>query len=247
MQNSIAHGRVRHVRLGARPRRFSYAMTMSLVDVEQIGEMFSVPPLTGRSWSVCALRRRDYLADADGQRVGDLKDAVLHRVAKLGFAVPAKARVFLLTMPASLGYGFNPVSFYLVLDAEGRARFLLAEITNTPWDERHSYCLPFDDSGSRVHSRFTKAFHISPFQPMGQEYEWSLRLRQDHIQIHMRNYQDGACIFNVTMDLTLTPASRWTQAWAAIRHPVMSLRAAFGIYLQAAILWCRGFKFYDHP
>ena len=69
---------------------------------------------------------------------------------------------------------------------------LVAEITNTPWDEVHSYVLDasgFD--GEVVDFRFPKRFHVSPFQPMDVEYRWRLRLTGAGIEIAMRLCRDG--------------------------------------------------------
>ena len=51
-------------------------------------------------------------------------------------------KIRLLTMPRSLGIGFNPVSFYYGFDDDGELLGLVAEVTNTPWGERHAYALP---------------------------------------------------------------------------------------------------------
>ncbi len=49
----------------------------------------------------------------------------------------------LLTHLRYFGYCFNPVSFYYCFDARrDRVETIVAEITNTPWNERHAYVLP---------------------------------------------------------------------------------------------------------
>ena len=43
---------------------------------------------------------------------------------------------------ATFGHCFNPVSFYYCFDAAGeRVEAVVAEVTNTPWGERHAYVL----------------------------------------------------------------------------------------------------------
>ena len=52
---------------------------------------------------------------------------------------------------------------------------IVAEITNTPWKERHAYVLPVDAAerhGRALHWRFAKQFHVSPFMPMQRRYAW---------------------------------------------------------------------------
>ena len=46
----------------------------------------------------------------------------------------------LLTMPRIAGLVFNPVSFYYAFEPDGETLAgVLAEVTNTPWGERHTY------------------------------------------------------------------------------------------------------------
>ena len=48
----------------------------------------------------------------------------------------------LLTHLRYFGHCFNPVSFYYCYDAAGeRVAAVVAEVTNTPWGERHAYVL----------------------------------------------------------------------------------------------------------
>jgi len=48
----------------------------------------------------------------------------------------------ILTHLRYFGYVFNPVSFYFCYDgAVGHVETIVAEITNTPWGERHCYVL----------------------------------------------------------------------------------------------------------
>jgi DUF1365 family protein len=50
----------------------------------------------------------------------------------------------LLTHLRYFGYCMNPVSFYYCFDAAGeRVETIVAEITNTPWGERHQYVLQY--------------------------------------------------------------------------------------------------------
>ena len=49
--------------------------------------------------------------------------------------------VRLLALPRFLGVGFNPVSFLFCHRPSGELDAIVAEVTNTPWGERHAYVL----------------------------------------------------------------------------------------------------------
>ena len=66
-----------------------------------------------------------------------------------------------------LGHVFNPVSFWLCLDAQDTLRVVIAEVSNT-FGQRHSYlCYKDDLSPITANDRLCaqKIFHVSPFQP----------------------------------------------------------------------------------
>lgn len=92
--------------------------------------------------AVVSLTERDHmkLTRRPGQPLGDaVRDAV---AAATGWRPSAACRIHMLTMPAILGYNFNPVSFYYVWREDGRAvDTVIAEVTNTPWNEMHYYIL----------------------------------------------------------------------------------------------------------
>src|SRR5262249_49006788 len=67
--------------------------------------------------------------------------------------------VWLLATPR----GFNPVRFYYCF-AGSSLRAIVAEVTNTPWGEKHAYLLGPDGG------ELTKALHVSPFMGMDHSY-----------------------------------------------------------------------------
>ncbi len=59
----------------------------------------------------------------------------------------------LLTHPRYAGYVFNPLSLFYCFDAAGeRIDTVVADVTNTPWGERHQYVLPAVTSTTRAHA-----------------------------------------------------------------------------------------------
>jgi DUF1365 family protein len=78
-----------------------------------------------------------------GKRLGEaVRDAV---EAETGARPADTARIMLLTHLSYFGYVFNPVSFYFIYDpstGNRRVSTVLAEVSNTPWNEMHLYVLP---------------------------------------------------------------------------------------------------------
>src|SRR6056297_2788368 len=169
MDNALATGTVWHRRRIPAQHRFVYRLYYSLFDVDQIDELCA----GSRWWSrerlnLVTFRRSDYIGPSDrpvAEAVGDRIETVL--------GVRPQGRVFVLTHLRQWGVCFNPVSFYLCLDDEDELEFIVAEVHNTPWGERHAYVLDArGQGGPEYRFCFAKAFHVSPFLPMELEYDW---------------------------------------------------------------------------
>lgn len=239
---AVYSGTVRHRRFDRVDHCFSVPLDLFYLDVDEIPDAFR-----GRwFWSdrrpaPVRFRRADYF----GRPEEPLGDAVRDEVeAQLGFRPDGAVRV--LTCLRHFGYGFNPVSFYYCFDADERLRAVLAQITNTPWRERHHYVLPADDDG-RVTANFTKEFHVSPFQPMGQDYVWRFTAPEGRLLVHMENRVEGGKKFDATLVMSRQPWRTGTLVRSWLRHPWMSLRIIHSIYWNAFRLWWRRAPFFCHP
>jgi len=229
--SAIYTGTVSHARRGPRAHAFSYRMYMLYLD---LGEL---PGLGLRSF-----RRSDYLGDPAHDLATEVRDRV---EGALGFRPAGPVR--LLTHVRSLGYVFNPVSFYYCFDPDGETlRAVVAEITNTPWGERHAYVLAAGPDGATA--RFEKAFHVSPFYPLEQDYEWRLPSPGEALQVEMVNLEKGAEVFRAKLAMrrssALSPAALRR---AAFLQPFMAWKVHAAIYWQALRLWVKGTPFHVHP
>jgi DUF1365 family protein len=146
----------------------------------------------------------------------------------------------------SLGYAFNPVSFYYCFGADGRSlEAVVAEITNTPWGERHAYVVPAGPAGAS--QAFAKRFHVSPFFGMAQTYRWSFDVPGDRLQVDMQNREGGREVFRARLELERRPWSAPALWRAATLQPLMAWKVHAAIYWQALRLWAKRVPFHPHP
>jgi DUF1365 family protein len=157
-------------------------------------------------------------------------EAVLDLVEERTGQRPA-GPVRLLTQPRRLGVGFNPVSFYFCFDGEDRVEAVAAEVTSTPWGERHTYVLP---GRSGV---LEKRLHVSPFLGMDGEYAWRVSEPGETLHVHIENRESERTVFDATLSLRRRAPGR-------AGHPLAVLAR---IYLQAARLKLRGVPVHRHP
>jgi DUF1365 family protein len=156
----------------------------------------------------------------------------------------------MLTHLRYFGVGFNPVTFYYCFDAaDTRVESVVAEITNTPWNERHAYVLTdAQPEGARtLRYRFEKDFHVSPFMPMDMSYDWRFGVPGDSLRVNMQNYRAGERVFDATLDLSRREIGAGSLARALVSFPCMTATVLAGIYTQAFRLWLKRIPFHAHP
>ncbi len=243
MRSAVYFGRVGHRRIGGVEHAFGYGHVLLALDLSELDRAFR-----GRwLWSVeranlVSFRRADYL----GAEGGAALDAAVRARVQAELGREPKGRVVLLTQPRFAGFVFNPVSFYYCYDADERLDAIVAEITNTPWGERHSYVLDAR-GGAGARARFAKRFHVSPFQDMGQEYEWAFGELGEELDVQMTNFERGTPVFEARLQMRRRELDGAALARALCLCPGFSLRSIAAIYWQALRLKLKGAPFFEHP
>lgn len=245
MRSGIYEGRVVHARNGPRPHRFEYSIALVALHLDEVEALFDGTPLCSfeRAGAI-SYRRRDFLGDPQVP----LARAVRLRVAEeLDFE--PNGRIVLVTQARTLGYLFNHVSFYYCYDADDDLAAIVAEITNTPWKERHSYVLDArGQAGSRVFTwRFAKNFHVSPFFDMDQTYVWRFTAAAEALNVSMTNLENGSAVFSAALSLRRREWTTRNVLRLLWRYPAQPLRMHLAIYRQAARLWWKRTPFFTHP
>jgi DUF1365 family protein len=237
---------VRHRRLRPVGHEFRYSMFMMYVDLDELPELFDGRWLwSARRFAPAWFRRADYLGDPAVPLPEAVRDTVRQALGK----APA-GPIRLLTHLRYFGYIMNPVSFYYCFGRDDkRVEVIVAEITNTPWRERHAYVLDASTASEPGAERFAfrKAFHVSPFMDMEMDYVWRLTTPGSRVAVHMENFDVSGKLFDATMVLRREPLTGAALAGALARYPLMTAQVAAGIYWQALRLRLRGTPFFIHP
>jgi DUF1365 family protein len=257
LASCLYEGTVRHRRFAPVPHGFSYRVFLVYLDLAELDRAFDGRWLwsVGRP-NVASFRREDHLGDPAVPLDAAVRDLVEERLGRR----PA-GPVRLLTNLRYLGYGFNPVSFFYCFDAAGALDAIVAEVNNTPWGERHPYVLDAAAAASALAAsperaegaaralrfRFPKAFHVSPFMPMAQEYDWRFRAPGAALSVHMENVEAGEIVLDATMLLERRPLDGPGLASALLRFPAMTAKVVAAIYWNALRLRWKRVPYFPHP
>ena len=246
MKSCIYTGRIYHKRYAPVEHGFSYRMFMMHVDLSERDALFDGKFMwSQKRFAPARFKRSDYHGPADMPLDEAVRATVQNRV---GFR--PEGRIELLTHLRYFGYIFNPVSFYFCYDEQDALCAIMAEITNTPWKERHAYVMDCRESaldGRPMNFVFGKEFHISPFMPMDIGYRWSFSAPGGRLGIYMANMREGKKVFDATLKLERKEATASAMNMALIGYPLMTLRVVTGIYWQALKLKMKGVPAHRHP
>jgi DUF1365 family protein len=243
----VYEGWVRHRRHGPASHALRMRLFMLYLDLDELPELFDRYRIaSARGRAIVEFRREDHLGDVRRPLAGEIRELVAARTG----ARPS-GPVRLLTNLRYFGHCFNPLSLYYCFDPAGtRVEAIVAEVTNTPWGERHAYVLsPASELpvGSLMFGRFEKAFHVSPFMGMDHTYGWRMNEPGRRLFVHIDSEQNEQIVFDATLSLERGPLTPARLGALLVRHPLLTLRIVRQIYAHGLRLRLKGARYFPNP
>ncbi len=219
---------------------------MVWIDPDRPDELFG----RGLLWSATRpaplrFRNRDYGLDDGPVTSDDIRD-------ELAAALPRRPNgpVRMLSQPRRWGWLFNPITLYFAWDdADVEPVGVVAEVTNTPWKERHRYPVALSPDGDGQRASFAKVLHVSPFLDEDYCYELRLRSEGDRITVELDVVRplDGTIHVATRLSVVRTAPTAAARRAFLVHNPLAAHRVSAGIHIQAARLLAKRVPFIAHP
>ena len=112
---------------------------------------------------------------------------------------------------------------------------------NTPWNERHHYAYYVVDECYELTQ--PKAFQVSPFNPLQQEYRWQISPPGEDLAVAIIVSDERGEIFEARLHLLRRRLDKATVVRLLLKKPVMTAFIVGGIYDQALISYLTGIPY----
>lgn len=243
MLNSCLYkARVMHTRFAPKQNKFHYDVFMFYLDLDEIDTLHRRLRFMSRNrFNLFNFRDKDHLQlpkdnpDTSKNVRQHITDYLLDNGVNIG-----NGRIMLLTNLCTLGYQFNPVSFYFCYNEAGEPVCSVVEVCNT-FLEMKPYFLGAgakNANGFRLNTE--KCFYVSPFIEMDTHFDFDLDVPGEKLQIKIDDYDKaGKRFFISTLSGERRPLDDKTLLLYFFSFPLITLKVISLIHWQAVKLWLK--------
>ncbi|WP_413701483.1 DUF1365 domain-containing protein [Psychromonas sp. KJ10-10] len=141
-KSGIYKGWVSHRRFTPKKHSFKYEMFLLAIDLDELPELNTLSPwFKINKFAPLTLKASDYLTHQSQLS----KQFVWEKIQSLG-AQDKPERVVFIGQLRCFGIYFSPINLYYCFDEKDELITLLAEVSNTPWNQRHYYLIPLNQT-----------------------------------------------------------------------------------------------------
>jgi len=244
MKSAFYIGHVFHKRFFPKEHAFTYPLYMNFIDLDEV-ELLNTKYwwFSSHRWAPLQLKQSDYFSNepthskAKTTNAGRfLKTRAIAVANALGASVGTINRVCVLAQLRCFGIYFSPINFFFLYEDE-TAKYLIAEVSNTPWNRSHCYLI---DLMSPTPTE--KAFHVSPFMDLDMEYRWCVKEPTESTEIIIENWRQRL-LFTASFSATRYDISAKKISAVFLRWPIVSLSIVRAIYWQAFRLYLKRIRY----
>lgn len=231
-----------HHRLAPKVHRFHYNVFMFYLDLDEIDSLSEKLKFMSRNrFNLFNFRDKDHLQlpKEKPDTSQNIRAHITNYLASNGVAI-GNGRIMVLTNLCTLGYQFNPVSFYYCYDEAGQIVCSIVEVCNTFLEMKPYFlgCETLKDEEFKLNT--TKFFYVSPFIDMDTNFDFDLHIPGEKLQVKIDDYdKDGNRFFTSTLSGRRKPLKDATLLLYFLSFPFITLKIISLIHWQALKLWLK--------
>lgn len=237
IESALYCGKVFHERYLPTQHKFSYDIYLFWLKLSELPQLDkSLSRFSEDKLNAVSFKHKDYFKNS----TLPLGEAITAKMSDLNGS-PLYGEVFMLGQVRTLGFYFSPVNFFFLRNSEGIFTHMLAQVSNTPWNERHYYLVDLV-----VQADTDKTFHVSPFNPMDMTYKWNIKPPGDTFAMTLDCHRENK-EFRAGLNMKRISLNNHNLNRAIKRIPSMTIKTVVGIYWQALKLFLKRTPIYGHP
>jgi DUF1365 family protein len=245
MNSCLYRCEVNHHRLLPKEHKFRYNIFMFYVDLnelETLGMKLRLFSLNRFNWF--NFRDQDHLRFPVPEKGNSksVRENLTDYLTSVNIQLDG-GKIMLLTNVATLGYSFNPISFYLCFDKDNHPVCSVAEVCNTH-GEMKLYLL---DQSSLKEDTFQKVvpklFYVSPFTNLESSFDFIFKIPGDSLLMRADDYEDNKRFLITSLSGKKKDLSDANLLLYGIRFPLITLGIMGMIFWQAFKLYLKKIPF----
>jgi DUF1365 family protein len=247
VNSCLYKAKVMHHRLAPKVHSFHYEVFMFYLDLDEInGLSKSLRFMSRNRFNLFNFRDKDHL-QLPRENPDTSKNIRQHITAYLlqnGVDI-GNGRIMVLTNLCTLGYQFNPVSFYFCYDETGLPVCSVVEVCNTFLEMKPYFLGLAAKQGDAFKLNTEKYFYVSPFIDMDTNFDFNLNIPGEKLQVKIDDYDKaGKRFFISTLSGVKKTLNDANLLLYFISFPLITLKVIWLIHWQAFKLWFKKIPFH---
>ena len=240
LSNCIYIGNIMHMRLRPKKHKFRYKIFSLFLDIDTLDSLNDRLKLFSLNrFGFISLYYKDHAA-RDNKPLRPWVDALLKK-----HGLPKVEKVFLLSFPRVLGFGFNPLSIYFCYIG-GEISSIIYEVKNTYGDQiPYVFAAEPSQDGVIRHEK-EKEMYVSPFIDMEQIYHFTIHPPDQRLAVRIKETGSEGKVLIATQNGNFRVLNDLNLLMTLFSYPLMGIKVTLAIHWHALRLFLKGMRYYSY-
>jgi DUF1365 family protein len=246
LNSCLYKARVMHNRLHPKVHHFHYDIFMfylDLAELDTISQKFRW--LSRNRFNLFNFRDSDHLQlpFENPDQSKNIREHITQYLTDNAVQI-GNGRIMLLTNLCTLGYQFNPVSFYICFNEQEEPVCTIAEVCNT-FHEMKPYFIGKKSVNNEFNLYTVKNFYVSPFIDLDYYFDFKVKVPEEKLNIVINDHDaTGNLYFKSSLQGEKASLTDANMIRYFLSIPFITMQITWLIHWQAFKLWCKQIGFH---